>query len=84
MGEAGLAHSKQLDDFNEIVRYSVQGAPMMTAAAIMPATTPKEGQGLRGPEVQIKKWATDANKDVQETFSEEVNKTVLMPEVFAR
>lgn len=79
MGEVGLTHSKQLDDFNEILRNSVQALPLMTAAVVMPATTPKEGNGLRGPEVQIKKWTSDANKDLHEKFSEEVNKTVMMP-----
>ena len=79
MGEVGLTHSKQLDDFNEILRNSVQALPLLTASVVMPATTPKEGNGLRGPEVQIKKWTADANKEVQDKFSEEVNKTVLMP-----
>ena len=79
MGEVGLTHSKQLDDFNDIARAGVEALPLMTAVVLMPATTPKEGCGLRAPEVQLKKWVMDANKDIHDKFSEEVNKTALMP-----
>ena len=79
MREVALTRSKQLDGFTEILCNGVLAQPLMTAVVVMPATTPREGHGLRGPEVQIKKWTMDANKDVHDKFSEEVNKTVLMP-----